>query len=190
MPSRTANAQGRSRLIKLIGSVFIAACMLSVLCVGPGCASWQYHVGSASLFRPDIRTVHVPVFRSSTYRRGLGERLTEAVIKQIERVTPYKVVGADSADSTLVGSLSRTTKNVLAENANDMPRNLEVALFVRVQWTGRAGEPLMHSSTPAGVYLSDNATFIPEGGQSISTAQQKAIDRLAAQIVASMELGL
>ncbi len=171
-----------------IAAAALCGCML--LLAAGGCASWQYHYGSASLFRPDIQTVHVPVFRSSSFRRGLGERLTEAVIKQIEKVTPYKVVGAANADSTLSGSITNTTKNVLAENANDVPRNLEVGLFVNVNWTGRAGEPLMHTSTPVGISLSDRANFIPEGGQSISTAQQKAIDRLAAQIVARMELGL
>ena len=42
---------------------------------------------------PDVSTVYVPMIESGSYRRDLGERLTEAVAKQIELKTPYKVVG-------------------------------------------------------------------------------------------------
>ena len=41
-----------------------------------GCAGYQ--IGNRALYRPDIRTVHVPVVQSDSYRRYLGERLTEA----------------------------------------------------------------------------------------------------------------
>ena len=64
-----------------------------------GCASYQ--VGSESLYAPDVATVYVPMIESDSYRRDLGERLTEAVIKEIELKTPYKVVGTPDADSIL-----------------------------------------------------------------------------------------
>src|SRR5262245_35350210 len=61
-----------------------------------GCAGYQ--IGNRALYRPDLRTVHVPVIQSDSYRRYLGERLTEAIVKEIELRTPYKVVGPDAAD--------------------------------------------------------------------------------------------
>src|SRR5262245_15718707 len=64
-----------------------------------GCAGYQ--IGRRSLYRPDVRTVHVPMIQSDSYRRYLGERLTEAIVKEIELRTPYKVVDAGSADSVL-----------------------------------------------------------------------------------------
>src|SRR5687768_8924245 len=80
-------------------SSFSARVAFLVWLTFPGCAGYQ--LGQRSLYRPDIRTVHVPVVQSDSYRRYLGERLTEAVVKQIELKTPYKVVGSDSADSVL-----------------------------------------------------------------------------------------
>src|SRR6476660_2725748 len=56
-----------------------------------GCAGYQ--LGQRSLYRPDICTVHIPVIQSDSFRRYLGERLTEAVVKEVELRTPYKVVG-------------------------------------------------------------------------------------------------
>ncbi|MBI3461837.1 MAG: hypothetical protein HY000_02090, partial [Planctomycetes bacterium] len=64
-----------------------------------GCAG--YRIGSRSLYPPDICTVYVPVFESASFRRNLGERLTEAVCKQIEDATPYKLVNGPEADSIL-----------------------------------------------------------------------------------------
>jgi hypothetical protein len=39
-----------------------------------------------------------------------------------------------------------------------------------------------------GIYISQAANFVPEGGQSLVTAQQEVIRKLAAQIVSQMEL--
>jgi hypothetical protein len=69
-----------------------------LICV-TGCA--MYRVGTGSLYRPDIRTVHVPMVESDSFRRNIGEQLTEAIVKEIELKTPYKVVGSDRADSVL-----------------------------------------------------------------------------------------
>ena len=72
-------------------SAFHAAAIGLALIVLPGCAGYQ--IGNRSLYRPDIRTVHVPVVQSESFRRYLGERLTEAIVKEVELRTPYKVVG-------------------------------------------------------------------------------------------------
>ena len=94
----------------------IAFCILrSAFCFLPGCAGYQ--LGQRSLYRPDIRTVHVPVVQSDSYRRYLGERLTEAVVKEIELRTPYKVVDSESADSVLNVRLVSESKRILPRTA-------------------------------------------------------------------------
>ena len=80
-----------------------------------GCAA--YHVGTQSLYAPDVATVYVPMIESGSYRRDLGERLTEAVAKEIELKTPYKVVGTPAADSILQIRLLGDTRKTLAQNA-------------------------------------------------------------------------
>src|SRR6185295_1843497 len=88
-----------------------------------GCAGYQ--IGNRSLYRPDIRTVHVPIAQCESYRRNLGEKLTEGVVKEIELKTPYKIVDADSADSVLNLRLVSDSKKILAENRFDEPRDIE-----------------------------------------------------------------
>ena len=155
-----------------------------------GCAGYQ--LGHRSLYRQDIRTVYVPIFKSDSFRRNLGERLTEAVAKEIELKTPYKVVHRSDADSTLSGKIISEQKRVLAEDANDIPRDIEADLVVAVNWLDRRGGTLMNNAhfnyAPIGISVAQSASFVPEGGQSVATVHQEAIQRLAEQIVGQMEI--
>jgi hypothetical protein len=154
-----------------------------------GCAGYQ--IGNRSLYRCDIRTVHVPIFRSDSLRRYLGERLTEAVVKRIESETPMKVVDSDAADSVLSGRIISERKRVLSETRFDDPRDIEVDFFVQVTWVDRRGDlitgPHNMPIEPQLMSISQSANFLPEGGMSIATAHQVAISRLAEQIVGQME---
>ena len=53
-----------------------------------GCAATAS--ATSRSFRRTSRPIHVPVFQSSSFRRDLGEQLTEAVVKEIEKRTPYQ----------------------------------------------------------------------------------------------------
>lgn len=164
--------------------------LATVLVAAPGCAGYQ--LGNRSLYRPDIRTVHVPMVQSDSYRRYLGERLTEAITKEIELKTPYKLVDSESADSVLSVRLVSDSKRVLSENRFDEPRDIESDFYIQVSWLDRRGDLIMsHNDVPAAPLLlniGQQANFVPEGGQSLATAQQEALHRLAEQIVGQMEL--
>jgi hypothetical protein len=170
-----------------IARIFLSLIFLSAL---PGCASYQ--LGNRSLYRPDIRTIHVPVAESDSFRRYLGERLTEQLVKEIELKTPYKVVGAAEADSVLSARIISDSKKVLSENRFDEPRDIETDFFVQVSWVDRRGDIIMsHNDIPVQPLLlnvSQTSSFVPEAGQSLATAHQEAIHRLAEQIVGQMEL--
>jgi hypothetical protein len=167
-----------------------ASILVTVLFAAPGCAGYQ--LGNRSLYRPDIRTVHVPMVQSDSFRRNLGERLTEAMVKEIELKTPYKVVDSASADSVLSVRLVSDGKRVLSENRFDEPRDIESDFYIQVSWIDRRGDLIMnHNDVPAAPLLlniGQQANFVPEGGQSLATAHQEALQRLAEQIVGQMEL--
>jgi len=168
-------------------------CLLLLLFVAltcSGCAAYRF--GSASLFRPGIRTVYVPIERNETFRHDLGVRLSEALVREIEQRTPYKVTGDPNADSTLTCRVVAESKRVLTETDTDDPRALDAAVAVRATWTGRNGELLMQNAVvPTGdlaILFSQDARFVPEAGQSIDSATQAAIEDLARRIVGQMEM--
>ena len=154
-----------------------------------GCATYQ--VGAGSLYAPDVATVYVPMIESDSYRRDLGERLTEAIAKEIELKTPYKVVGTPDADSILYVRLTGDRRQTLVENAYDEPRLSETTIFSEVNWLNRRRQPLVAAQTialpPDLVHISQTGNLIPEVGQSVALTQQKAIEALAQQIVGTME---
>jgi hypothetical protein len=160
-----------------------------VLVALAGCQGYQ--IGNGTLYPSHIRTVYVPIFENRSFRRNLGERLTEAVIKEIEAKTPYKVVGTPNADSILSGRIVGEGKRVLVENRYDDPRQEEVNLQVQVQWIDPRGNvirnfdpiPLPTEFTTVG----GTAPFVPEVGQSVATAHQQAIQQIADHIVGMME---
>ena len=164
-----------------------AICILQLTCIG--CAGYQ--VGTRSLYAPDVQTVYVPVFESFSFRRDLGERLTEAVIKEIELKTPFKVVNTPDADSILSARVLNDSRRTLAENAFDDPRVSETAIRAEVTWVNRRRQPILPPQTvilpPELVDVTATSTLIPEFGQSVATSQQQAIERVAQQIVSMME---
>jgi hypothetical protein len=164
------------------------SCVLALVLFS-GCAT--YHIGNQSLYPTEIHTVYVPMFESVSFRRNLGERLTEAVMKEIEEKTPYKVVADPNADSTLSGRIVEEGKQVLINTRVDDPRELQVNMRVQVGWIDRQGRMLRQSpNIPLPAELIDvqgTGTLAPEVGQSVEVAQQEAIQRIATQIVSLME---
>lgn len=159
--------------------------ILSVI-VMAGCG---YTLGTQTLH--DVRTVHVPVFQSDSFRRNLDYLLTEAVQREIRTRTPYRLEDADTADTILKGKIVEIRKSVLSETRYDDPRELQLMVGVEITWVDRRSGQILHQQTfPIGPQLTQQASsvsFAPEVGQSLATAQQEAAQRLASRIVDLME---
>ena len=155
-----------------------------------GCAG--YKIGTRTLYRNDVRTIHVPIIKSESFRPELGVMLTESVQKEIERRTPFKLANVETADSIMTCHLTSDTKRVVSETNLDEPRLLQSIMTVEVKWVDRRGTPLIETRfLPPGettFYFAENVDFIPEAGQSISTANQRVVERLANHIVDQMEI--
>jgi len=169
--------------------VLTAGATMCCIAIISGCAAYQ--LGNDSLYNPNIRTIYIPIVRNDTFRPIVGVQLTEAITKAVELRTPFKVIGDASADSTLSCRVTSETKQVITENGTDDPRALDAIVNIEVTWTDRRGNLLMENSfIPPGQFsllLSQGNHFVPEGGQSIATALQRDVERLAEQIVQQME---
>ena len=180
----------RRTTIKITAMQFVGS-LAAICCVAivGGCAAYQ--LGNDSLYNPNIRTIYIPVVRNDTFRPTVGVQLTEAIQKAVELRTPFKVVGDPSADSTLTCRITSETKQVITETRNDDPRALDAIVNIEMTWTDRRGNLLMENRfVPPGQFaflFTQGSHFVPEGGQSITTALQREVERLAEQIVQQME---
>ena len=182
--ARTLPRATRRHALSALGGLLAAGLLAS-----SGCAAYRF--GAASLYPQDIQTVYVPVFESDSFRRNLAEFLTEAIAKEIEGKTPYKVVGSPNADSVLSGKITTDTKRVIIEDEYDYPRETQINMSVEVRWVNRKGDLVSQPATiavPADLAtMSADGMLVPEYGQSVATAQLQSIQRLATQIVSLME---
>ena len=157
------------------------------LLLASGCG---YNVGP--MYPAEIRTIHVPIFTSSSFRRNVELQLTEAVQKEVQLRTPYRLAKREYADTILNGRVIEIRKEVLGESAQDDPRELQFSVAVEVEWKdNRTGELLATQKfpiSPDAIHLIAEADFAPELGQSYATASDQAVKQLARQIVDMMEL--
>ncbi len=154
----------------------LAVCGFALLMCGCG-------YRSDKLFRPDIQSVYVDMFESKEFRRDLEFQLTEAVKKRVSLETPYRVAAREKADTILVGEVLEERQASFAPDFRTRrPRDEQLTLAVRVQWKDqRNGRILMDQKE-----LLQSVDYLPPAGESEKFAQQKAIDKLAARIVAKM----
>lgn len=153
----------------------------------PGCKMTGYSIRPP--YDNKIKTVYVPVFKSITFRRDVNLMLTDLVIKEIERRTPYKVVQVpEEADSTLEGTVNFTEKNVVVENPFNLPRQLTATMIVYATWTDNtvARDDKDHPPTPPAA-IAETFNFYPEIGETSEAAFYRCCEKLATQIVNMME---
>lgn len=135
-------------------------------------------------YREDVRTVKVPIWENTTFHHGLEMRLTEAIVKEIHRSTPWAVT-TGAADTTLDGAITSVDLGELStDDTSGFVQEQAVNLAVRFTWTdNRSGETLA-----ARRQYRSTATFVPktEFGEPIEVGEQAAVEALARDVVAEL----
>jgi hypothetical protein len=146
-----------------------------------GTAGCGYRNGG--IYPCDVQTVYVDMFGSKLFRRNLEFKLTEALKKRISLDTPYRLAPVEKADTILKGELLEERQAAFAPDyLSRQPREKTVVLAARVQWKDlRSGRVLVDQ--PVELQAAD---YVPPEGEPEALAQERAIDLLAARIVAKM----
>ncbi len=162
-----------------------AALLIGLLFSGCG-----YMLGPSTV--QGVRTVHVPIFKSDSFRRNVDYMLTEAIQDEIKARGAYRLADEATADTVLTGRIVDIRKNALSENRFDDVREFQLMLGAEVKWVDRrSGRILQERVFPIGQEMAQHSSavsFAPEVGQSFATAQQEATRRLALQIVDLTEM--
>lgn len=90
---------------------------------------------AGGVFRADVATIAVPIFANDTLSRDVEFELTDAIIKEIERRTPYKVAPESRADSMLIGRIRRVELDPISKSRlTGLTEELIVRVSVDFQW--------------------------------------------------------
>jgi len=138
------------------------------------------------LYNEHVATVYVEMFDNRTFRRGLEYSLTDALVKQIEAQTPYKVVSDRSrADSILSGTVVDISEGVLSgERQTGLPLEKLAQATAQVSWKNlRSGESIISN-----MQVRASASFSEFQDQKLEYANEVTANKLAERIVELMQL--
>jgi len=174
---RSAIVNGISLLV-----VFAPPALLSS-CASDPADGWS----TRSSHPENYRTVAVPIFDNRTYERDISRSLTDAVVKEIQQNTPYRVTSAAKADTVLRGSIRQVSLRELSKSvATGLSEEMVMQVTVDYEWVDmRTGKPIVSRQG-----FSGSGTFIASRPQAepIDLGGYNAVQQLASDIVASMQV--
>jgi hypothetical protein len=137
-----------------------------------------------SIYPTGIETVAVPIWKNRTFRRGLEFRLSEAIDKNIESRTPYRLAPLSRADTELTGTITAMTEGVLSNSfQTNLPQETQITLVVNFTWRDlHSGKVLSRR-----INFATSSTEIPQIGQQLPDAEQIAVERMARAVVNQMQ---
>ncbi|MCC5823795.1 MAG: LPS assembly lipoprotein LptE [Phycisphaerales bacterium] len=164
----------------------IGAALLGASLAMPGCSTDPTRgYAFAEPYDASVRTVGVPIFANRTFARGTELTLTDAIIKQIQQQTPWRVVSPDRADTVIEGAITNAELGVLSNSpSTGLTEEQTYRITVRFAWRdNRTGETRVARENFAAT-----GTFVPvrSVGERIEVGQREAIEELARDIVASL----
>lgn len=138
----------------------------------------------SSVYRPDVRTVAVPIFASKDFARGVEFSLSKALVNQIEANTPYKVAPRERADTILEGEIVEIRVNTLSEDRRAaVPQEQLLNITVNFTWKDlRTGRILVNRRG-----WEQTATWYATLGEGRFEGSQAAAEKLALAIVHEMQ---
>ncbi len=163
-------------------SLIIAAFVVGASLLGlTGCSGYS----NEWPYRDDVQTISVKMFDTKSFRRDYEYSLTDAICKQIEAQTPYRIVADDNvADTQLSGYINSMSSAVLStDRESGSALEDEVRVSVTFTWKNlKTGEMIVDSKTVTGV-----ASYAELMNQDYDYAANVAMNQAAVKIVESME---
>ncbi len=141
---------------------------------------------TTELYPAQYTTVAVPNFANRSNERDVEFLLREALIKEIEHRTPYKVVsGSGLADTQLTGTVTSVNRQLISRDASaGLPQEIEVTVTIDFEW-----RDLRTGKTVRGYRgMSAAGQFVPSRvvGEFDDDGRRLAIQRLAQDMVSQM----
>ena len=118
---------------------------LGLMILLTGCSSSSSGVRNVSQFQTKYRSINVLAFANATSDLKIAANLNEALVKEIETITPWKVTGQGRADTMLRGAITRYRLVLLSKDpTTGLANEMLVEATVDFEWINlRTGEPIV-----------------------------------------------
>lgn len=136
-------------------------------------------------YNTDIKTVAIPVVQNNTFDREVGYLLTNALIREVETRTPWRVASETVADTLLDVTITEVDLRALSQSRLTK-LDQEVAVQLTVDWNW---ERMDDSSTITGWDgMGTAGMFFPSNplGEPIELGRLQSVELMARAIVDRM----
>ena len=132
------------------------------------------------------RTIAVILFKNETYDRPLNGELTEALVKEIQSVTPYRISNEARADTVLRGTVrKRQLKELSKSRSTGLSEEVLYEVTVDWEWVDqRTGKPIVARNGFVG-----SALFVPSrpSAEPTEIGRFAVVQTLATDIVQNLQ---
>lgn len=159
----------------------LATATLTAGCASDASKGWT--IGSA--YSDQWKTIAIPIVKNTTYEREVGYLLTNALIREVENRTPWRVTSAAEADTLLEVEITEVELRALSQSRLTK-LDQETLVEMQTNWTW---EDLSSNRTitawdgmgSEGLFLSSNPLEEP-----IELGKLQAVENMARAIVDRM----
>lgn len=165
--------------------LFVLA-VLAALLSSIGCAPDSSGYTNGALYSKKYHSVAVPIFKNSSTDRAISFQLADALVKEIESATPYKVSSEARADTVLRGTISKVDLSMLSQSLGTrLTEEMAIKVTVDFEWLDmKSGKPIISRGG-----FQSSAVFVASlpNNQPIDLARFAVAQQLARDIVASLQ---
>ena len=160
--------------------------LVNVLLIA-GCASDPTQgYAAVSVYPDNISTVAVNIFKNNSFSREIEFELADALVKEIEARSPYKVTSSSRADTILTGTVRNVQRDLLSKSRlTGLSEEVLLSVTIDFKWTDqRTGRSLVERKSFTG-----HAPFFPSRptGELIELGEFAVVQLLARDIVNEMQ---
>ena len=172
--------------MNLFARLFVLTLLVNVL-INAGCASDPTQgYAPVSVYPDNISTVAVNIFKNNSFSREIEFELADALVKEIEARSPYKVTSSSRADTILTGTVRNVQRDQLSKSRlTGLSEEVLLSVTIDFKWTDqRTGRSLVQRESFTG-----HATFFPSRptGELIELGEFAVVQLLARDIVRAMQ---
>ncbi|MBT8484991.1 MAG: hypothetical protein HKO59_08555 [Phycisphaerales bacterium] len=171
-----------------LGSIVSVLMMAAIAAAGLGGCVSDPTLGYAagSVFPSGIETIAIPIAENRTFSRDIQFDLTDALIKEVQARTPYRVTDLARADSLLLVQIRDVELDSISRSPlTGLGEEVLVAVTIDFQWTDLAAQ----ADLVARERFTGQRLFVPSAptGERLELGRFAVVQQLARDVVSELQ---
>ena len=163
-------------------SMYISCVLLALSCSSDPTTGYS----DMSLYNQQFKSIALPIFENKTMTRNMEFMLADALVKQIQSRTPYRVLEKTLADTVLSGTITSIhLRTISLSRTTGLDNEVMITVTVNFEWLNHAtGKRILGRDN-----FTTSALFVPSrpSSEPIEMGQFAVVQQLSSDIVDQLQ---